>query len=83
LHQSLGNCPCQEVYSNFFPTIDNTIAVLDSFVYDPKAKQVSRKVNNKVKVIDDVEDLVTKDVVLLDDTAKDPIFIVSAGMALF
>jgi len=48
-----------------FPFQESIVVVLDSYTFHPEAKQVKKKSTNKVKAVDNVEELVMYEMIVL------------------
>lgn len=71
-----------EKFTKFLPSMDNSVALLDTYTYDSASKKVSRKIIKIIKVKEDLEEEVTEQHVLVENTYANPMVTTTTCQAL-
>ena len=69
-------------FHKFFPSMENFIALLDTYTYNSTLKKVSRRIVKRMKVMEDMEEEVMEQHVLIENTSVDPISTTATNRAL-
>ena len=62
--------------------MENLVAILDSYTYNSLSNKVSWKVVKKVNIVENIEEEITEQQVLMEDTYVDPMETAVANQAL-
>ena len=66
-------CLAQDSFKKFVPLKENTIDIHDTYTYDERVKNMSRKVTKTFKIFDYTEDFVMKESILMCNILTDHI----------
>jgi hypothetical protein len=62
----------QENFPKFVSSMENPVAILNSYTYDSSSKKVSQRIVKKIKIDEYLEEEVTEQQVLMENTFVNP-----------
>ena len=72
----------RESFPKFVPSMENLVAIINSYTYASISKKVSHKIVQKVKIAENLEEEIMEQQVLMENTSVNPMETTTTNRAL-